>query len=300
MNNLDYISRGIHNTRFLTSLISGNLKEMLKVVNQDPELDVQIRRDYLNIYYMGGSIAKILSEKSIEFDIFYFYTNHANKPKKEIEKDPKIVNGLKNKSKLLIEKFKQGKYDVFFSKAKEIMDKWFTINPKEERLFQHNLVINNAFNKSDYTIVDIEYQVSDKSEFVYTNLFTHNKKKPRFDIIAINKNKQLCVIELKKGINALIGKSGLLSHWDSYLYSIGRNPTPFIEEMILLVKQKKEFNLIDKHLNEEIKEVQFIFAYAYDLNSTDEQDKVFENEYKKIKENIKVLKLNNSEFRLLN
>ena len=73
MNNVKYLGRGIHNEKFLESLKIGNLKRMLQIINNDNRLDVQIRNDYLNIYYRGGSIARVNSGSSVEFDMFYFY-----------------------------------------------------------------------------------------------------------------------------------------------------------------------------------------------------------------------------------
>ena len=55
--NKTYLGRGIHNKKFLDSLKNGHLKEMLFVVANDENLDVQIRNDYLNVYYKGGNIA---------------------------------------------------------------------------------------------------------------------------------------------------------------------------------------------------------------------------------------------------
>ena len=67
----EYKGRGIHKINFINSLKSGKLKKMLDLINKDDDLDVQIRNNYLNIYYMGGNIAKINSERSIVFDMYY-------------------------------------------------------------------------------------------------------------------------------------------------------------------------------------------------------------------------------------
>ena len=37
--NTEYLGRGIHNDKFLKSLINGNLKQMLVTVNDDDDLD---------------------------------------------------------------------------------------------------------------------------------------------------------------------------------------------------------------------------------------------------------------------
>ena len=92
-----YSGRGIHNEKFVESLKIGNLKRMLQVINNDNRLDVQIRNDYLNIYYRGGSIAKVNSESSVVFDKFYFYLDMENTSKKDIKLNTYEVTKLKLK-----------------------------------------------------------------------------------------------------------------------------------------------------------------------------------------------------------
>jgi len=297
-----YLGRGIHKEKFVESLKNGNLKRMLTFINNDDDLDIQIRNDYLNIYYKGGNIAKVNSEKSIVFDEFYFYLEMNKTSKKEIMDNKKIVRELKNKRNLLTLMFKTGDYEDYFSNAKKVIDKWLIKNPKPERMEQHKLSISNQYNKSDYTIIDLEYQVSTKSDFACTFIpkGKDKPKNPRFDIIAVNKFGELCVIELKKGTEALKGTSGLKEHWDCYKESIGRNYEPFVSEMKNLLKQKQDFKLIDKQL--EIKESQpkFIFAYSYDNEaSIKEQNEFFNEQYKKIGVEIKVIRLQKGKFELI-
>lgn len=302
MKNIEYLGRGIHKEKFLKSLKDGNLKLMLNVIYNDNDLDVQIRNNYLNIYYKGGNIAKVNSENSIEFDMFYFYLDMKNTPKKIIKKNAEIVEELKSNRDELIRKFKNREYEGYFENAKKIMDKWLIKNPKPERMEQHKLSIYNQYNQSDYTIIDLEYQVSTKSDF-YCRFVPKGKdkpKKPRFDIIAINKQGELCVIELKKGIGSLGNTSGLKEHWDCYQKSIGRNNKSFISEMKQLLAQKQDFNLIDKQVKIKYQTPKFMFAYAYDgKTKIEEQDDKFQEEYDTIGENIYFIKLEKDSTKLL-
>ena len=304
MKNGEYLGRGIHDMKFAKSLMNGDLKQMLIVINKDKDLDVQIRKDYLNIYYKGGNIAKVNSEKSVEFDKFYFYLDIKETPTKDIRHDEIILNKLTSQRDILISKFKDGKYEDYFVNAKEIMDKWLNINPKPERMEQHQLSIENQYNKSDYTIIDLEYQVSTLCDFAcsYISKGKDKSKKPRFDIIAINRQGKLCVIELKKGTGALSDTSGLKEHWDCYEQSIGRNHQPFMIEMEKLLEQKQAFNLIDKQVKIKNPIPEFLFAYSYDdKKSNEEQDKAFQLEYNKVdaNANIKILKLPKGTSKLL-
>lgn len=303
MKNTEYLGRGIHNSNFFASLINGKLKQMLDVINNDKDLDVQIRNDYLNIYYKGGNIARVKSENSIEFDMYYFYTDIKKIPKKVIMKDNEQVKGFKTQKNILIKKFKDGNYQNYFNEAKSVMDEWLIKCPKPERLEQHKLSINNKYNESDYTIIDLEYQVSIRSDFACTYIPKGKikPKNPRFDIIAINKQGELCVIELKKGSGALRNTSGLKEHWNCYRESIGRNYPSFYEEMKNLLNQKQSLNLIDKQVKIIIKKPKFMFAYAYDdKTSNDQQDNKFQIEYEKIGESINTIKLFKDSWTLLN
>ena len=91
LKNDKYLGRGIHNIKFAQSLMNGNLRQMLLLINKDNDLDVQIRNDYMNIYYKGGNIAKVSSEKSVVFDKFYFYFDMKTVPTKDIKQNAKRV-----------------------------------------------------------------------------------------------------------------------------------------------------------------------------------------------------------------
>jgi hypothetical protein len=252
----------ITNILFKKSLLEGGKLHgaMQYIADSKNELSLQIRDNYLNVYYRGGNILEIKSPKSFSFDENYF--GKANKEKKE-------------KTKELLNVFKEGDFRSYFEKAKKVMDEWFVRNPKPEREEQQKLILQNSYaNKdSDFVIIDIEFAVSTESEYYYkTNKKGgHVGRNPRYDIIAIRKRDNiLCVIELKKGIKSLAGKSGIVDHLNNFNDSIAENPQPFIQEIKELLKQKQEFGLIDKKLtiSDDCKCPLFMFAYSY--NSEEE------------------------------
>ena len=275
-----YLGRGIHKEHFLKSLEDKKkLGNMINIIQENGNLDLQIRSNYIDIYYKGGRIAHIKGESSIDIDKKYFsYTS-------------KISHNE------LIKVFKEDRdYKKYFDSAIDILDEWFIRNPKEEREDQHKLSLSNKKNNSDYNIIDLEYQVSTESPFKCT-FIPKNKdkpKKPRFDIIAIDRYGKLCVIELKKGAGALSGTSGLKEHWECFKHSIDRNPDKFIEEMRRVLEQKQAFGIIDKNIKIKSDSVEFLFAYAYKGISESElkkEDEVFNREYEKIGKSIKVIRL---------
>ncbi len=298
----NYLGRGIHKKRFYDSLTKGNLKQMLIAIKNDNDLDIQIRNNYINIYYNGSNIGKIKGENSIEFDKYYFYIEKKEKLQKDIAKNKDIKDKLEKKKLSHIKKFKNRNYKDYFADSKKIIDKWLEKNSKPERKEQHKISRNNQSSKTDYTIIDLEYQVSRKSDFACTYIpkGKEKPKNPRFDIIAINKKGEVCVIELKKGLGALEGSSGLREHWNCFKESIKQNPEPFIDEMKYLLEQKQALGLIDKQLIIKNSEPKFIFAYSYDdKTAIKNQDDIFNAKVKKINSIIEVIKLTKEKSELI-
>jgi hypothetical protein len=147
----------------------------------------------------------------------------------------------------------------------------------EEKESQHQLSINNTYESaSEYTILDLEYQVSVNSKFHYCGKPKYRKEtsipRPRFDIVTIRKKDgRICIMELKKGTKALENKSGLGEHAESYEKTIGLSKTTeklFVEEMRTVLKQMKELGLIDKRVSIHSDEVEYLFVFQMNNNET--------------------------------
>ena len=280
-----YQGRGLHSSDWSDSLSEdGKLYGLIEIVSQDKDLVLEIRDDYFNIYYKGGNMLKVMSENSFQFDYNYF------KGSPELSSDDKKEE-RKGKRKELLKSLKKNRdYKGFVCQMKKIMDKYWKWLEKErnrsleEKNVQHELCIRNT-EQSDYTIIDLEYQVStdktcpfryQKTGTKYDGRFvSEDKTSPRFDIIAVrNSDHQLCVIELKKGIDAIYGLSGIGDHADSFEGSIEREPQAFLEEMKGIVANKKGMNLLDEDFFISNSVPEFIFAYSFNDDSlTKEQQK---------------------------
>ncbi len=192
--------RAITNNKFLESLENGLLRNITDYVKEHNDLDLQIRDNYINIYYKGGNILRIKSPNAFEFDEFYFYLDSDKVAKKNVSEETK--QKLKKKRDDLLDRVKRGEISEYFEQAKKCMEDWWKAMGDNrgihhnERDLQHKISRSNS-NNTPYIVLDLEYQVSTKSEFAYDG--NRDKKMPRFDIIAINSDTgQLCVMELKK------------------------------------------------------------------------------------------------------
>ena len=204
--------------------------------NRD-KYDVQVRANYLNIYYNGGNILRI-NPRFLSVDEFYFHmdidadnrntrkTIIQENAKKGAKKAKEIINKLKNKKEDYLQPIKDGyaKPDVveqYFKKMSEQMGNWEEklfdvlvetiekeklpkieyperkIYHKEKFIQQKISLANQSFDKSDLVILDVEFAVSDRAPYS-SNKYTH----PRFDMIAVDRDGRIHVLELKYGLNA--------------------------------------------------------------------------------------------------
>lgn len=247
--------------RFVKKLTTDK-SDLLRCITRDPELDLQIRDNYINVYYKGGNILRIKPE-SYFLDEMYF--NDSDKMRSKYAKEDPIIHANLVKQRDDLVKFLEDKGRIadYFSKARAVMDKWaLSLSDKvefEEKKEQQEIAIANR-RDTDFVVLDLEYAVSSASEYAYNG--TLDKKVPRFDIIAIH-NERLVVIELKKGLGAVSGTSGVKPHMDCFDHTIGRdNDKLFVKEMQELLRQKQAFGLLDKTLEIKDEKPLFMFAYA--------------------------------------
>lgn len=225
---------------FMADLKIGILNSLLQRVIRDSSLDLEIRENYLNIYYRGGSLLRLEQKTksqnnySAKFDFNYFKGTGQKviDLPKSISTEDEIKCWVNN-----------------FALMKNGMDLWFGKHPKDERAFQQILVYDNNGNKSvahstDYFISDIEYD---------------NKQGARFDAISIRwrstasarklskKYKpRLTLIEMKYGDSALKGKSGMVDHLTQYekFLSDKRKVNSLKDEVINQFQLKRDLGLI--------------------------------------------------------
>lgn len=267
--------RLIISKELLQKLTKGSYKEIIEfAAKRENDLDVQIRDNYLNIYYRGGNLLRI-HPRSFYFDEFYFHRNvkqlrkthlveKAKKGDPEAKKQWEVY--LAQQQSMFNFLKEKGGISRYSREMKAVMDVWEkelnTIDISHDEKNEQQLISMNNRGKTAYTVIDLEYAVSTTSNFKYDGNL--DKKVPRFDIIAVDKTGQVYVIELKTGLGAIDNESGIGPHIDCFNHTIGRdNKGEFLEEMYNLVEQKKMLNLIaPETLLDKSKKPEFIFAFS--------------------------------------
>lgn len=289
--------RGNLSETFLKSLTKGKYSKLLDTLYEDKDLDIQLRDNYINVYYRGGNILRIKPE-SFEFDKFYFYlpADESKKyPKSYIEKIAKnkrneislntkypipsetealaIINRLTAQEESL-RKLLKTDINTYLSEAKKTMDAWFEIWKKEERMDQHAIALSNRdfSGNSDLVVVDLEFAVSKLQPYNETN------KVCRFDIIAVASDGQIYVIELKQNLNAdgINNKANVNVHKDDFLNTIGKDTKRlFASEISDLVKIKQTLGIMDNDVKVDLSKKP-IFAVAYSGENPEEFNAMYE------------------------
>lgn len=241
-------TRGLSES-FLNDLASeeGILNPILKYVQSDFTLCLNIREDYINIYYRGGNllkISKVIDLKGVYYS-FYFDQNYITKDSIFREKyyiSDTTLSEIREPSDLK-------KWILIIPFLKQEMDFFFIKKQTVERELQQAIVQENNRSRisasTDYFISDIEYA---------------KKTVGRFDLVAVKwpsdstsrKNPKcgIAFIELKYGDHSLNGKSGLISHLNGIntFISKAENIRHIKEEMMLVFNQLHKLNLINnKH-----------------------------------------------------
>jgi len=252
--------RGLDND-FMEALLKedGQLHSFLELVKSDHTLDLEIRENYINIYYRGGNLVQIGPEKiddkyKLDFDENYFGKN-----------GEKIEITIDN-----------------FPKMKQAMDNYLSKYLKLEREFQQLIVRENNYssiaNSTDYYIADIEYAENDsRSDMIAVKWKSDPvSKKKTVDL-------ELALIEVKYGdeSNTLRGNSGIIAHLKK---AKEMNIKSLQDEMKMCFNQKRELGLILelKHDIERFKEqpkIDFIFI----LINHDPASSILKNEIDNIK-----------------
>jgi hypothetical protein len=241
---------------FFEDLRSGILTPLIERVLKDHSLCLEIRDDYINIYYRGGNLLRVsrASTGGHEY-LANFDENFAGKSKEE------LLEILP--SSILAAPEHAVNWTQVFPCLKQTMDLYLGEHPKEERESQQVIVRDNNFGSmcpaTDFYICDIEYACKVPCGPGIQSMGQNGRKESlvRFDMIGVgwpssSKDRKrayrhrLAFIEVKFGDGAMAGKASIGKHVDdvSEFISDKKRLQGFKEEMVGVFNQKRELGLI--------------------------------------------------------
>lgn len=196
------------NPQFLSDLKAtksappGLLARLLARIKEDDTLMLALRGNYVNIYYRGGNLLKItqnpVGKYIATFDSKYNKTGH------DLPAFPFSIASTEDAVELI----------RHIPDLKYTMDSYFSGHRKSEREFQQLVARENncssISNETEYFIVDIEVAGAlTKARFDMLGVrWLRNERKKQNSLVPV-------LIEMKYGIDAMEGKSGLQEHLDA-------------------------------------------------------------------------------------
>lgn len=189
---------------FMLDLSQGVLSALLERVRGDHTLDLQIRENYVNVYYRGGSLVCARSERAGGYT-FAFNTQYLDFPGA-----PASTGVAANTSILSAEDCAAWMGSVPL--LKDVMDRWFAFHPWREREVQQLLTRENTWDAAiaggtDFFVCDLEYvRNGGRADIVGVHWPSTGHARKR------RTGHRLAFAELKYGDSALSGDCGLLGH----------------------------------------------------------------------------------------
>lgn len=224
--------------KFMSALKDeGILSPFLHRVHSDQALDLEIRNDYVNIYYRGGNIFRVAPGCDGQY-LVSFNKEYAAGSRTSLVLPKNPITCIADAEKWI----------TYIPQLKDTMDLWFGKHPKDERALQQLVSWENNTspwaNGTDYFIIDIEYD---------------NHKGARFDLVALKWDStpsarklakgytpRLVIIEMKAGDGAVKGDAGILAHVEktNKFLNCAEQVGSFKKEMLRIFSQKRELGLV--------------------------------------------------------
>jgi hypothetical protein len=289
MSKSNYVRRGNLPDDFMSKLSC--FKYLVEISNDPTNLlDLQYRGNSINVYYKGGSLLKLSGTESIDFSEKYYLIpskygfrssdlerlrkdNYEEKLRKKPSKKYKEatqqeleyahIESLQVYKELIKERdndVQQLKNSQSLSETKSIlkkmtnqMDLWKANKQivKDERSIQQYIsIFNKKFdNKTNFIVIDIEYALSSLSKYCKEGVKWN--KQPRIDILAIDRNGQLYVMELKYGMKSVdLQKAGAIDHINDFYATVGHKDKweYFMKDLEVLFNRKKKEHIIEENV----------------------------------------------------
>ena len=248
--------RGL-NQDFLNCLTEGHLSPLIDRVKEDKDLDLQIRNNYINIYYKGNSLLKLGSTKG------YKYKPIINN---------KFTYGLSIPNELADAiTTQQFLRQIPWLKENIQQHGKFSLETEYEQLLirANNLELRN---NSEYFVIDRQYTTAQRDRFDLTGFFWDRDGRKRGQTVP------LCFFELKFALNSDLRE--VQDQIQRYYNYIANNSKSFAQECHQVFNQKIILGLLNQPkdrmdalktlaFSENVEDYKFILVLIdYNPNST--------------------------------
>lgn len=262
---------------FIDELLNKSLNPLLRYVQLDDTLNMELRGSYVTLYYRGGAILTV-KDDSYKFEPL----------------DTKYLQG-----KTIINPCIENIED-YIPKAKHFIDIYVNTvrNHLGEKEIQQEIAKENNFSTNsldtDYFVIDTEYQ--DLGRFDIVALQWDSKSNIRK--LPKSFKPVITIFEVKQGYNSIESKekinngikeysdSGMAAHLQDFNEFIStKNIQDFKEDMIAVFQQKRELKLIkgaEKY--KEVKSVSDDIEFVFLLSNYKSESSKLKTELTKIKD----------------
>ena len=242
-------------TTFMYSLKDGFLKCITQKVKEDPDLNLEIRDNYINIYYKGNSLLKL---------------TEINPSRYRVEIHEKFLKGLDIPSDL-VDEGTTAKFVSNIPLLKQNINEHGKCSIEIE--YEQMIIRANNYerrNNSEYFIIDRQYTVP-TGRFDLTGIYWNRNKRRKGQEVP------LCLMEVKFAINEDI--SEIHEQLKRYYEAIKPKAESIAEECQTIFRQKLELELYNQakerveamktlSLSKDISQFQFILVLVdYNPNS---------------------------------
>lgn len=199
-------------------LTTGFLNPLLNKVRLDVDLDMQIRENYINIYYKGNSLLKLEERHGL----YKLYIDRKFIDELVI---PNIVD--KNTLELFLDSIPKLKENILLHGRTSIETEYEQLMIRANNYQPHN---NN-----EYFILDRQVAAGKAGRFDLTGFFWNRAKRRKSQVVP------LCLMEVKYALNRDI--QNVAEQIKRYFEAICQNPQSFAEEAETILSQKLELGL---------------------------------------------------------
>jgi len=214
--------RGISND-FLDCLKDGFLSSLLSKIKEDKDLDLQIRKNYINIYYKGNSLLKLeeRGEGIFKTDIHEKFKGTLN-ISENLTNEAQTLNFLQSLPRLKENIIEHGKSSLEIE-YEQLIIRANNLEPK---------------NNSEYYIVDRQYATSNRNRFDLTGIYWPREGRKRGQEVPLS------FMEIKFALNSDI--KNITSQIEGYYDYIQKNSDDISLEAETIFKQKLELGLFNQ------------------------------------------------------